>query len=89
MRVVGPFLLLWSCVGGLAFGDQVGVPMFFLAVGLFVGSFFLKRKTKLAELKTQTIPLRQLLDDPHFTLYALDPSQARRSTTRCATSWAG
>jgi hypothetical protein len=77
MRAIAPFLLLWSCIGGLALGDKVGVPMFFLAVGLFAGSFLLKHKTKLAELKTQTIPLRQLLDDPHFTLYALDPSQAK------------
>src|SRR5579864_560469 len=77
MRAVAPFLLLWSCIGGLALGEKVGVPMVLLAIGLFVGSFFLKRKTKLAEQKTQTIPLRQLLDDPHFTLYALDPSQAK------------
>jgi hypothetical protein len=52
--------------------------MVLLSIGLFVGSFFLKRKTALAELKTQTVPLQQLLDDPHFTLYALDPSVAKR-----------
>src|SRR5581483_3957649 len=78
MRSVSPFLLLWSCIGGIAFGGQVGVPMVLLAIGLFVGSFSLKRKTALAELKTQIVPLQQLLDDPHFTLYALDPSVAKR-----------
>lgn len=78
MRAISPFLFLWSCIGGIALGDQVGVPMVLLSVGLFVGSFFLKRKNALAELKTQTVPLRQLLDDPHFTLYALDPSVAKR-----------
>jgi hypothetical protein len=77
MRSIAPFLMLWSCIGGIALGDKVGIPMVMLSIGLFVGGFFLKRKTKLAELKTQTIPLRQLLDDPHFTLYALDPSQAK------------
>jgi hypothetical protein len=77
MRSIAPFLLVGSCVIGLAIGDKASAPLFFLAIGLFVGSFFLKRKTKRAELKTQIIPLRQLLDDPRFTLYALDPSQAK------------
>jgi hypothetical protein len=78
MRVVAPFMLLWSGIWGLVLGGAVGVPMAFLAIGLFVGSFYLKRRNALAELKTQTVPIGQLLDNPYFTLYALDPSVAKR-----------
>jgi hypothetical protein len=77
LRAVAPLVLLGSCVTGLAIGDGVAAPLFFLAVGMFVGSFFLKRKTDIAELPDQTISFEQLLDDPCFTIFALDPARAK------------
>jgi hypothetical protein len=77
LRAVAPFVMLASCVTGLAIGDRIAMPLFFLSIGMFVVSFFLKRKTAIAERPEQTISFEQLLDYPRFTVFALDPSRAK------------
>lgn len=77
MRAVAPYFLMAACGGGLAVGTPLGMPLLLISGALFFGSFFLVRKNEIAELKTQPIPLQQLLDAPCFTLYALDPARAK------------
>ncbi|HTV28327.1 MAG TPA: hypothetical protein VMF32_11145 [Xanthobacteraceae bacterium] len=90
LRGVAPLVLLTSCVGGIVVGHGLGTLLFLLASGMFGVSFILRRKTDFAELPNQVVSLKQLLDDPRFTIYAPDPSRAKalddglRATTLAA-----
>ena len=77
LRGFAPLVLVSSCVLGLAVGDGIGTPLAFLAVAMFVGSYFIKRKTDLAELPEQSISFERLLDHPRFTIFAIDPARAK------------
>src|SRR5258708_7317167 len=77
LRGFAPLVILSSCVLGLAVGDGIGSPLAFLAIAMFVGSYFIKRRTDLAELPEQSISFERLLDHPRFTIFAIDPARAK------------
>jgi len=77
LRGFAPLVLLSSCVVELAVNSGLGAFLGLAAIGMFVGSFFLKRKTQIAELPDQTISFERLLDYPRFTIFAIDPARAK------------
>jgi len=89
LRGFAPLLLVASCGIGIGLNGPLGDFLAMVAIGMFIASFVIKRKTTIAEQPRQVLTLQGLMDYPRVTIYALDPAEAKSTDDGLRSKLAG
>lgn len=77
MRGLGPFMIVGGFIWGLAGGGNLAGVVLFAGIGFIIYGWLRSRKEdKRFESDEQHITVRQLLNDPSFTVHAWNPAAA-------------
>jgi hypothetical protein len=78
MRLVSPFMVIGGIIYGIAGGGGLSGLLVFGGIGLFINSWLrMRREDKRFSTDEQFISVKQLLNDPTFTVYAFNPAAAK------------
>jgi hypothetical protein len=85
LKALAPLVFLVGCVSGIGMsiagngrgGDGVTGFSAFGALAMFLGGIALNRHVRAAERPQQVVSLSRLLNNPTFSIYALDNARAK------------
>jgi hypothetical protein len=82
LKAASPLVFLAGCVAGIGMsiagrGDAVMGFTFFAALGMLLGGIALNRHASVAEKPAQTITLGALINNPRFSVHAVDNATAK------------
>ena len=85
LKALAPLVFVVGCVAGVGMsvagnnrgGDGVGGFLAFAALAMFLGGIALNRHVRVAEQPQQIVSLGRLLNNPTFSVYAIDNARAK------------
>ena len=84
LKALAPLTFLGGCVAGVGMsvagnrsGDALGGFCAFAALAMFLGGIALNRHVRVAEQPQQIVSLGRLLNNPTFSVYAIDNARAK------------